>query len=616
MKTQIRKWLEEQSVKPALESAEGEGKPVENTDKPVEVEVEAPKDIQEDTPKVEEVIKAVSVEDAEEAPKTEDAPQPEEVKAEAVIDAPVVGEPKTEEEPKDDVVPAVDVPPTDGQSTIVEIAPVVAQEEEAAKLVTDEIVEEAPKVEEAPIEKPVDETVAVPADEHGEVPPAVVPVVDEAPKEEGASEEPKEEVKEESVSTEEAKSEEALILDGATTTIAEQQQEAENVAADIDELEESQVAMERYLEILKEAHDEGGLSQQAAAIMRVNLESYEKRFGLEKPMTPALEAFGGTMSQRAATVVSMEGIKDVIEMIKKAIAAAWQHLKEAVSALITRFAASVDAHSKKVEELKKAVAGIDSKAKGASIGLSNPALLFADGDFLGNEKGAIGLVGIVDFALKDYPQLLIKLQEELHGKVMASLEKEDESIADLGDAVFKKAIASFPAVDVIEQDAGYETRQHLPLFGNKNLVLKTPGATYTHNRTPMTLSIIDLKRGKPAPEKYDTEPTTKASLEARLKWFEGVIKTMDGFGDIAAKLKAASEKTIKEVETVQKKLADEFTKAPDSEKAAAAKKHNRLGGILDTANVLNAQYSGVVAYIEHVLRNQLALIAQEIKSFK
>lgn len=109
--------------------------------------------------------------------------------------------------------------------------------------------------------------------------------------------------------------------DGTVTTdtaeTAEAELKVEDVQDDIQTVVEATTAMESYIAILRTAQEDGGLNAQAGAILRVAMERFETLFGLEEPLSPSVEAFGGSMSQRRATDIALESLEVMVDKAKR-----------------------------------------------------------------------------------------------------------------------------------------------------------------------------------------------------------------------------------------------------------------------------------------------------------
>lgn len=108
--------------------------------------------------------------------------------------------------------------------------------------------------------------------------------------------------------------------EGELDDSADQMEELEQAA---EELEDVEATLEAFLE-------DGGMNPQAALAMGVTMKRLKKNLGAS-PLDnmPSNEDFGTTASSRESTVASLEGVREVIQMVIKAItdAAEWVKTK-------------------------------------------------------------------------------------------------------------------------------------------------------------------------------------------------------------------------------------------------------------------------------------------------
>ena len=101
---------------------------------------------------------------------------------------------------------------------------------------------------------------------------------------------------------------------------AEMEADAAEIEADdeqIEELEEAQETLESYLIARESAKKNGGLTDDAAQIMAIGLESIMGKYGYDAQEVgmASLESWGDNRSNK--TTVSMEGIRDTLRTIWK-----------------------------------------------------------------------------------------------------------------------------------------------------------------------------------------------------------------------------------------------------------------------------------------------------------
>lgn len=113
---------------------------------------------------------------------------------------------------------------------------------------------------------------------------------------------------------------------------------------------------------LEDSLDEGGLEPVAAQFMRDRVEGIAEDLG-EEVAVPATESFGGESHRYAATVASLESVKEMAANVGKAIVAMWEKVKAFLRELFGKLVQFVGSLKARNDELKRRVAKLGSGAK-------------------------------------------------------------------------------------------------------------------------------------------------------------------------------------------------------------------------------------------------------------
>ena len=150
-------------------------------------------------------------------------------------------------------------------------------------------------------------------------------------------------------------------LDDSTDYMEELDQAAE-------ELEDVEATLEAFLE-------DGGMTPQAALAMGVTMKRLKSKLG-SSPLDnmPSNEDFGTTASSRASTVASLEGVREVIDVVIKAITDAAEWIKTKFKQFWTWVFDTTGRMGKRLSKQAEAAGNLKGEAKNkeiSSAGLSN-----------------------------------------------------------------------------------------------------------------------------------------------------------------------------------------------------------------------------------------------------
>jgi len=158
------------------------------------------------------------------------------------------------------------------------------------------------------------------------------------------------------------------------TEAASEETEAE-IAADVEHVEEYEkeaVALEALIEAARDARDAGGFSRGEARLFQIGFESIGTRLTGQPFLAedggsavPSLESFGGTMSRRDATTISLENAESWLAKIIRVIKETWNKVWGAVKKFLSQVFDLVERYKARAEKVKKAALdGRTQKADG------------------------------------------------------------------------------------------------------------------------------------------------------------------------------------------------------------------------------------------------------------
>lgn len=261
-----------------------------------------------------------------------------------------------------------------------------------------------------------------------ETPIAEEPVATETPAEAA----PIEEAVEAAPAVESPSYEEVAVDDSDLNEALADQAEAEGEVKEVeethDQLKRAADSLESIALSMESALNDGGLHPQAAKFMQIAVESQLNAIGVEQPVIPSLESFGGMSARMRATQVSLEGIKETIAKVWEQIVAILKKLRDAAIAFFKRVFTSVGRLRDYLEALEKKLETTGDKT--STIELVVPAAL-ANRLAIG-EKLPRDLAG----AIEDIVAVALD-STEFDKEVAEQLKKDHDAVVDAvatGDA--------------------------------------------------------------------------------------------------------------------------------------------------------------------------------------
>lgn len=355
---------------------------------------------------------------------------PSDVPADAVVEQ----APSTESQQQDDELAALKARVAELEAKL--LAPTVSNEGEGDEVIATTPEQDAAQGEaEAAVDAQAEAAAAA-----EEAPIAEEPAVAETPVEAAPVEEatapveaaPTEEVAEVAPAVESPSYEEVAVDDSDLNEALADQAEAEGEVKEVeethDQLKRAADSLESIALSMESALNDGGLHPQAAKFMQIAVESQLNAIGVEQPVIPSLESFGGMSARMRATQVSLEGIKETIAKVWEQIVAILKKLRDAAIAFFKRVFTSVGRLRDYLEALEKKLDATGDKT--STIELVVPAAL-ANRLAIG-EKLPRDLAG----AIEDIVAVALD-STEFDKEVAEQLKKDHDAVVDAvatGDA--------------------------------------------------------------------------------------------------------------------------------------------------------------------------------------
>lgn len=204
---------------------------------------------------------------------------------------------------------------------------------------------------------------------------------------------------------------------------------SESIEKDLEKVEAVTVALEQYSDVLTQSLARGGLRPEEGQLLNVALEHFDRVLGLESQVL-SMEDFGGKMSRREATQVSLENIGDKLKAAGKE---AWRLIQE----LFKKLAEAVNGAKAKSERLraffedsaKKAKEPADDSVKANKFKVTLPALVANVGNVGDIATGLIKTVDDVIGLSKEVTAMFEQVKRKVEQTSSDSVLAVDEVLA-------------------------------------------------------------------------------------------------------------------------------------------------------------------------------------------
>lgn len=245
---------------------------------------------------------------------------------------------------------------------------------------------------------------------------------------------------------------------------------SESIEKDLDKVKAVTVALEQYGDILTQSLARGGLRPEEGQLLNVALEHFDLVLGLESQVL-SMEDFGGKMSRREATRVSLENVGDKLKAAGEKI---WELIKELFKKL-TEAISGAKAKSEKLhlffeDSAKIAKEPVDDAVKADKFEITLPALVANVGN-VGDI--ATGLIKTVDEVI-GFSKEVTSMFEQVKLKVertdpKSTLDVDDVLAMDMFKGQSTIVLGEFISLEVKEAKYFSDIRLQEPERDNKTV---------------------------------------------------------------------------------------------------------------------------------------------------
>lgn len=409
--------------------------------------------------------------------------------------------------------------------------------------------------------------------------------------------------------------------------MVEAKAEQDRVEQELTELVEAQEALEAYVSLLEQGLENGGIGSEAAAFLRVGIERFEQKYGLEDPLTPGLEAFGGTASRMHSTEIALESFKEVLkkgwEAVKKMLLALWRILQDVYTSA-TAAASRLEKRADQLRDVASKNRTAELKEGQDKVVINNPAKLMANGVYVGDNVPVI--TGLVTYTTQVFPEKVRRYVDEVAYLVSTLDPTNDQSINDTLNKLYEveSVFDGFPGEDITGKDPRFERNipvKRTAVFAN-NMALyisypKAPNIGEQHIDNAMRfgsklrvelLEVIDAVK---PPAKLELPVADMGKLGLIANQVAESAGLVGEFKKDAGKLKKALEELVKAGDG----LKDRASKGELSEPQRIYV-NCLLRDLVGVQKLLGTSINGVLAYAVTTLTAQLALVERQMEAYE
>ncbi len=410
-------------------------------------------------------------------------------------------------------------------------------------------------------------------------------------------------------------------VDHEVAEMVESKIEQDEISRDTDTLVEAQESLEAYMDLLSEGMENGGISAQSAAFMRLGMERFEEMFGLEQPLTPSVEAFGGSASQMHSTTVSLEALSDTLKK-------GWEALKRALNALIkavqdvyakaTKASAKLEDRASKIRSAASGLAG--KKPSSDTIEIKGAKRLFADGEWVGENVDLVR--GLMEMMSKKYPEAVLRYVNDVANAVSKfdptaeNADAQIQTILDL-DGVFNQ----FPGSNIPSNDTRFggkvDAKRTKIMPGNQALYIARPNLTEKGDleglkslNGKLIVALMEAPDAKKAPESYELKVGKPLDLVQSASKIASCAALIGKMGKDREKIDKAIDELLKAGDALKEK-ADKAELNEEQKKTVNA----MLRGLVAVQKLLGTGLNGAVSYGVSTLNAQLTVVERQIAAY-
>lgn len=381
--------------------------------------------------------------------------------------------------------------------------------------------------------------------------------------------------------------EEAVAVADESAEIQQDAVETDVTVAQIEDAVQAGEELEEIQEVAEEAVESGeGLTEEAAEMASIAIESICNRLGFKSKtrLVPATESFGNTNTRLVSTKLVVEGIKERLAAIWKAIKDAAVRVWEFIKQIVAKITKSEKRYQSVFEGLKKRLENVPAgaTAKESTLKGSFTKAFSQEGkaNFATFQAVTANGTKLVDFGKK--------ATGALNAGAKALLELSADKAAAAGEAIAKQINADAGILKAISNVSEYGTgdakegteKFYGPFVGNRAL------RVFTSKDNVVSLSFVPSKKDK-------ADSATALTREECAKVIDQCVAEIKAASDLT-KQTELTQKIMKEVSSFADKMASLGEKQANEGDNAEARKAASLArehvkSVISMASLLSSQ---------------------------
>lgn len=400
----------------------------------------------------------------------------------------------------------------------------------------------------------------------------------------------------------------ALAVVEALGELAQEVQVNAEITDDLDSIEQAQFSLENWCDMAQRSLAKGGLRPETAEAIAYGVRSIELALGVDKPIVPSLEHFGGTMSQTQATQAALEGFKEtiskVIEGQRRAFKALVGNTKDGWAA----YRKTGDKLSARADTLIKRVQAVSGATSDSDVSIKD-AKLFADGKFVGGS--ASNLQPLLTFVVDKWPQAQDDYAADLFAAMASKTTAPDVQAVTSKLLNTSKLFTAFPGSAQSSGTAGQDLKRSVILGGNKAVFVGFTESTPPGNSDPkaireyltsVVMELRDVPGAAVAPNDFSMPVPSAKTLQA----------TLAGIQSAANVLATAKSPSVRaKIEDVSAKWFDDNKENEDATVGEYVRIYDLIAPVIQA--IARLDIVGVTYQIGTVLNAMLTLAQTQIE---
>lgn len=376
---------------------------------------------------------------------------------------------------------------------------------------------------------------------------------------------------------------------------------------EVDKLQEAEVALEQYLDVIRKANRTGyGLSPDAISMLSIGLEHWERKFPMPELGLEDFPIVAGAKGTDNAEKGLGARLKKVWEMIKKAYAL----LKEAAVAFYNKLTSNLGRLDKQCEHLLGKLKGMKNNPEVGQFEVKGATLLFNQKKFVGQDAATMDT--LTQWAFSKYPTDLERYIKEVT-TLIRGLKPESTYLTFAASLKALKMPLGGLHPNLVERDQeGVFQYDNMP--GNQAVVIHWPkvrDGSYYDVATAIRefdIRIAQLAGAPTPPDSVTVTPTSVEVLRRRVETIGNAIKAaigreadVKGVSTAVVGLNTATEECYKR--NGSPVMGEDMSKHP------ALLATYLVGSV---QKMSTAGLNSILAYVTKVYHAQLALIEREV----